>query len=177
MITQSEKDDVLELEGKALPALNLSATNGDIVNLSKLGGVTVIYIYPRTSPPNGRPIEGWSEIPGAKGCTPQSCAFRDYFTELKESGASRVFGLSSQNSTYQNEMAGRLHLPFPILSDQGLNLAKELKLPTFSAGGMTLFKRITLIIRDGKVEKAFCPIPDPEKNASDVIAFLRTRQK
>ena len=114
----------------------------------------------------------WNAIPGARCCTPQSCAFRDHFEELKRAGAAHVFGLSAQDTGYQREAVGRLHLPFELLSDEKLELAKALKLPTFEVAGMTLIKRLTLITRDGAIEKVFYPVFPPDRNAGEVLAWL-----
>jgi peroxiredoxin len=162
------------LTGLAVPDLALSATDGALVNLAKLRGRTVVYAYPRTGEPGKPLIEGWDAIPGARGCTPQSCAFRDHFAELKQLGVAQLFGLSTQDTAYQREAAERLHLPFAILSDAELDLTRALRLPTFSAGGMTLLKRLTLVIDDGKVVKVFYPVFPPDKNADEVIAWLRS---
>lgn len=161
------------LGGMKLPDLALPATSGAPVNLSKLTGRGVVYIYPRTGVPGIDPPEGWDMIPGARGCTPQSCSFRDLFGELKTLGVARVFGLSTQDSAYQQEAASRLHLPFPILSDEKLALAKALRLPTFSAAGMTLLKRMALVIDDGAITKAFYPVFPPDQSAAQVIAWIQ----
>jgi peroxiredoxin len=131
----------------------------------------VLYLYPRTGHPDRAVPDGWNEIPGARGCTPQSCAFRDHFNELKALGAG-VFGLSTQSSEYQQEAARRLHLPFELLSDAELVFAKALRLPTFEVESMTLIKRLTLVIRDGQVEKVFYPVFPPDKNAEEVTRWL-----
>ena len=161
------------LPGMKLPDLALPATGGPAVNLSKLKGRIVVYIYPRTGVPGVDAPPGWDDIPGARGCTPQSCSFRDHFAELKALGVVHVFGLSTQNTDYQSEAAQRLHLPFPILSDAALKFAGALNLPTFSAAGMTLLKRMALVIDDGTIAKAFYPVFPPNKNAEEVIAWLR----
>jgi peroxiredoxin len=164
------------LAGMRLPSLVLPATDGSNVDLSKLSGRTVVYVYPRTGVP-GQPLpEGWNEIPGARGCTPQSCGFRDHFGELKRLGVVRVFGLSTQDTAYQREAVERLHLPFPVLSDERLALARALDLPTFTTSGMTLLKRMALIIDDGVISKVFYPVFPPDKNAEEVIAWLRNQQ-
>ena len=111
---------------------------------------------------------GWDDIPGARGCTPQSCGFRDHFGELKRLGVAQLYGLSTQDTAYQQEAATRLHLPFAILSDEKLALTKALKLPTFTTSGMTLLKRMALVIDDGKITKAFYPVFPPDKNAEEV---------
>ena len=162
------------LTGLMLPDLALSATGGAPVNLAKLRGRTVVYAYPRTGEPGKPLIEGWDAIPGARGCTPQSCAFRDHFAELKQLDVAQLFGLSTQDTAYQREVAERLHLPFAILSDAELDFTRAVRLPTFSAGGMTLLKRLTLIIDDGKIVKVFYPVFPPDKNADEVIAWLRS---
>jgi peroxiredoxin len=161
------------LAGMKLPDLVLPATDGVAINLSKLSGRSVIYIYPRTGVPGVDPPAGWDLIPGARGCTPQSCSFRDHFGELKVLGVARVFGLSTQDSAYQQEAASRLHLPFPILSDENLALSKALKLPTFTAADMTLLKRMALVIDDGTITKVFYPVFPPDKNAVEVIAWIQ----
>ncbi len=154
-----------------MPTLELRATSGRMFDLSKISGRTVVYIYPRTGRPDEEPPTGWNEIPGARGCTPQSCSFRDHKAELEGLGA-KIFGLSTQDGAYQLEAVERLHLPFELLSDQNLALAKALSLPTFSADGMLLIKRVTLILKDGKVEKVFYPVFPPDKNAEEVISWL-----
>lgn len=162
------------LTGKRLPPLALAATDGSQVDLSKLSGRTVVYVYPRTGVP-GQPLpDGWDAIPGARGCTPQSCSFRDHFAELKALGVARVFGLSSQDTAYQREAVERLHLPFPVLSDEGLKLARALDLPIFTVAGMTLLKRMAWVIDDGVITKVFYPVFPPDKNAEEVLAWLRT---
>jgi peroxiredoxin len=161
------------LAGMKLPDLALPATEGKPVNLSKLKGRSVVYIYPRTGVPGVDTLPGWDQIPGARGCTPQSCSFRDHFGELKRLGVAQLFGLSTQDSAYQKEAATRLHLPFAILSDEKLALAKAIKLPTFSAAGMTLLKRMALVIDDGVISKTFYPVFPPDKNAEEVIAWLQ----
>ena len=164
------------LAGMRLPSLALAATDGSQVDLSQLSGRTVVYVYPRTGVP-GQPLpEGWNDIPGARGCTPQSCSFRDHFGELERLGIAHVFGLSTQDSAYQREAVERLHLPFPVLSDERLALARALDLPTFTTSGMTLLKRMALIIDEGVISKVFYPVFPPDKNAEEVIAWLRNQQ-
>lgn len=162
------------LWGMRLPSVPLPATDGRTVELAALPGTVVVYLYPRTGEP-GKPLpEGWDAIPGARGCTPQSCAFRDHHAELHALGAA-VFGLSSQTTTYQTEAATRLHLPFALLSDADLRFATALRLPTFTVAGMTLFKRLTLIVEDGVIAQVFYPVFPPDRNAGDVLAWLRER--
>ena len=162
------------LTGIKLPDLALPATSGGPVNLSKLKGRTVVYIYPRTGVPGQALPTGWDTIPGARGCTPQSCSFRDHFGELKRLGVAQLFGLSAQDTAYQQEAATRLHLPFPILSDEKLAFTRALRLPTFSVDGMTLIKRMALVIDDGTITKVFYPVFPPDKNAQEVITWLQT---
>jgi peroxiredoxin len=160
------------LPGMQLPSvLLLISTTGRAVNLAKISGRTVVYCYPRTGTPDKDPPQGWNEIPGARGCTPQSCAFRDHYQELRMLGA-EVFGLSTQNSDYQKEAVERLHLPFPLLSDEKLIFTKALNLPTFEVESLTLIRRLTLVIRDGFVEHVFYPVFPPDKNADEVIDWL-----
>jgi peroxiredoxin len=159
------------LEGQLFPDITFIATNNEHVNIQRLSGKTVIYLYPMTGQPDTPLPEGWDEIPGARGCTPQSCSFRDHHAELAALHT-RVFGLSTQTTAYQLEAKGRLHLPFELLSDDQCLLKTALKLPTFEVDGMTLYKRITLIIQDGVIIKSFYPVFPPDQNASDVLAWL-----
>jgi peroxiredoxin len=159
------------LTGMPLPAVSLTSTAGRVVDLASFGGRTVVYCYPRTGRPDQKPPPGWNAIPGARGCTPQSCGFRDHYQELQRLGA-RVFGLSTQDTAYQREAVERLHLPFELLSDAALTLARALRLPTFEVEGMTLIKRLTLIVGGGRIEKVFYPVFPPDKNAAEVIAWL-----
>lgn len=161
------------LAGTRLPDLMLAATDGSNVYLSKLAGRTVIYIYPRTGVPGIDPPPGWDMIPGARGCTPQSCSFRDHFGELRALGVAHVFGLSAQDTAYQQEAATRLQLPFPILSDEKLGLAKALRLPTFNAASMTLLKRMALVIDNSIITKVFYPVFPPDQSAAQVIAWIQ----
>jgi len=161
------------LAGRRLPPLALAATDGSQVDLAKRAGRSVVYVYPRTGRPGQPNIEGWDAIPGARGCTPQSCGFRDHFAELKALGVAHVFGLSTQDTEYQREAVERLHLPFPILSDQNLALTRAIGLPTFEIAGLTLLKRMALVIDDGVIVKVFYPVFPPDRNALEVIAWLR----
>lgn len=138
-------------------------------------GRTIVYAYPRTGRPGIENPEGWDMIPGARGCTPQSCSFRDHFAELRDLGIDHLFGLSTQDPDYQREAAERLHLPFALLSDENLKLARAMILPTFEISGMTLLKRFTLVIKSGTVEHVFYPVFPPDRSASDVIAWLSQR--
>jgi peroxiredoxin len=164
------------LVGMKIPSLILAATDGREIDLSREAGLVVVYAYPRTGVPNVPNPDGWDAIPGARGCTPQTCAFKDHFAELRKLGVSALFGLSTQDTEYQREAAERLHLPFVILSDEKLVLTRAMKLPTFRVGEMTLLKRLTLIIRDGKIEHVFYPVFPPDRNATDVVNWLRANK-
>jgi len=161
------------LNGMRLPSIPLVATDGSSVDLSKLKGRTIVYVYPRTGRPGQALPTGWDAIPGARGCTPQSCGFRDHFADLKALGVAQLYGLSSQDSAYQREAVERLHLPFAILSDAGLALASALKLPTFTVDGMTLIKRMAWVIDDGSITHVFYPVFPPDRSADEVVDWLR----
>ena len=163
------------LTGFLLPDVALISTAGSMVHLAKLPGRTVIYCYPRTGRPDQPIPAGWDLIPGARGCTPQSCAFRDHYQELQGLHTD-VYGLSTQDTAYQQEAAQRLHLPFPLLSDADLTFTKALRLPTFTVDSMTLIKRVTLIVEDGEIIKVFYPVFPPDQNAANVIDWL-SRQR
>lgn len=160
------------LRGMAVPPIPLRSTAGRWVRLSELTGRTVVYCYPRTGEPDRDPPPGWNEIPGARGCTPQTCAFRDHHAEIRALGA-QVFGLSTQTTRYQAEMVERLHVPFEVLSDADLLMARALRLPTFTVEGMTLIKRLTMFLMDGVIEHVMYPVFPPDRNAEDVLARLR----
>jgi peroxiredoxin len=135
----------------------------------------VLYAYPRTGRPGEDPLTpDWDLIPGARGCTPESCAFRDHAAELRATGA-EVAGLSTQDSGYQREAAERLHLPFPLLSDVDLELTRALDLPTFTVAGQVLLKRLTLVVRQGSIEHVFYPVFPPDEHAAEVLEWLRSR--
>ena len=164
------------LPGTAVADITLPATDGSAVSLARLAKRTVIYAYPMTGQP-GTPLpEGWDEIPGARGCTPQNCAFRDHHADLLAAGADRVYGLSTQDTRYQREAAERLHLPFPLLSDAALRLTTELQLPAMLVDGATLLKRMALIIDDGVITHVFYPVFPPDRNAGEVLAWLRAQR-
>ena len=163
------------LTGMRAPDLSLAATDGGSVNIARMRGRTVVYVYPRTGQPGVPLPDGWDAIPGARGCTPQSCGFRDHFQELQKLGVRRVYGLSTQDSDYQREAAERLHLPFPLLSDAGLKLQRALRLPSFQIHGMTLLKRLVLVIDDGVIVHVFYPVFPPDRSAEEVLAWLQAR--
>jgi peroxiredoxin len=160
------------LVGVKLPSLNLQATDCSKIDLSQVKGCFVIYCYPRTGTPNTSLPEGWDQIPGARGCTPQSCAYRDHYQEIKALGA-EVFGLSTQSTEYQSEMVNRLHLPYPVLSDEHFKFQQALNLPTFEVAGMTLLKRLTLIVINGVVEAVHYPVFPSDSDPAWVIERLR----
>lgn len=162
------------LVGMTLPPVVLPATDGTPVMLSHLKGRVVLFAYPRTGEPGKISlVEDWDMIPGARGCTPQTCAFRDLFRDLQDAGAQHVFGMSTQDTAYQREMAERLHVPFPILSDENLEFTRALKLPSMEVAGLTMIKRLALIIDDAKITHVFYPVFPPDRNAGDVLAWLQ----
>jgi peroxiredoxin len=162
------------LKGMTIPPINLVATDDNSVTLAALKGRSVVFAYPRTGEPGKISlVDDWDMIPGARGCTPQTCSFRDLFAELKATGAQHVLGLSTQSNAYQTEMASRLHLPFPVLSDEKLELTRALKLPTMEVAGLTLIKRLALIIDDARITHVFYPVFPPDRNAGDVLNWLR----
>jgi len=177
MSSESDAHVIARLTGQILPALPLSATNDGTVDLSALAGRTVVYAYPRTAEPGVPSPEGWDEIPGAKGCTPQSCSFRDHAAELRAVGVENLFGLSSQTTEYQAEAAERLHLPFPLLSDADHRFKEAMAMPDFEAGGMRLFKRLTMVIDDGNITKVFYPVSDPASDAENVLKWCADNRR
>ena len=162
------------LTGMRVPSITLPATDGTTVDLATLTGRTIVYAYPRTGVPGIDNPEGWDGIPGARGCSPQSCAFRDHFADLRDAGVAHVYGISAQSTDYQREAAERLQLPFPLLSDEQLAFAHAAKMPTLEAPGMTLLNRCTLVIDDGTITHVFYPVFPPDRNAEDVLAWLRS---
>lgn len=162
------------LAGATVPALSLPATDGSTADLADLASaVLVVYAYPQTGVP-GRPIPaGWDDIPGARGCTPQSCAFRDSSTELDALGAA-VVGVSAQPLDEQRDFAAREHIPYPLLNDSGFALARELGLPTFELEGRSYYRRLTFVAHAGRIAKVFYPVFPPQRNAADVTAWLRS---
>lgn len=168
----TETQLVARLTGTTLPDVTLNATDGTSVALAHLVGISVIYAYPRTSPPNAAPIPGWDDIAGTRGCTPQSCGFRDHHAALQALGVTRVFGLSTQSTAYQQEMVKRLHLPFSVLSDADFALRDALNLPYFEAAGFTLLKRFTLIVEGNRIKQVLYPVADPAAQAAHIEAAL-----
>ena len=159
------------LIGMELPDIELTATDGSLVNLAAQSRKTVIYCYPMTGRPGVPLPEGWDEIPGARGCTPQSCSFRDHHAELSALGAD-VYGLSTQSNAYQKEMAERLHLPFLVLSDANFKFCEAMRLPTFEVSGMRLLKRVTMIAENNSVVSVHYPIFPSDSDAAWVIEQL-----
>jgi len=159
------------LQGLELPHLVLDSSNGPV----DLASFSVLYVYPRTGKPGEPSLPGWDAIPGARGCTPQSCAFRDHAADLAQLGAT-VAGLSAQSLADQCEFAERNHIPYPVICDSSLALRDVLGLPTFEVAGHTLYKRLALVARDGRIEKVFYPVFPPDRNAADVVAWLRDRR-
>jgi len=158
------------LVGMTIPPVSLIATDDTAVTLSALPGRTVVFAYPRTGEPGKIGlVDDWDMIPG----TPQTCAFRDLFADLKAAGASHVFGLSTQSNAYQTEMASRLHLPFPVLSDEKLELARALDLPIMEVAGLSLIRRLALIVDDARITQVFYPVFPPDRNAGDVLEWLK----
>lgn len=155
-----------------LPSIPLEATTGERIDLSTIPGRAVVFAYPRTGQPGQPPlIPDWDLIPGARGCTPETCAFRDLAKDFGVLGV-RVFGLSTQEPTYQRELAERLHLPFPVLSDADRALAEALRLPTLTIGGHVLLARLSWLQSDGRIERVWYPVFPPDRHASEVLASL-----
>jgi peroxiredoxin len=156
-----------------LPSLALRTTGGGSIDLSQRsrGRTLVVFAYPRTGRPEVDSPAGWDAIPGARGCTPEACGFRDLSAEFADVGV-EIYGLSTQDTDYQQEAVDRLQLPYPLVSDAALELTTALRLPTFSVEGVTLLRRLTMVIRDGRVEGVLYPVFPPDRAASDVLAFL-----
>jgi peroxiredoxin len=164
------------LPGLSVPAVALPSTAGGSVDLAVLAaGLAVAYVYPRTGTPGKSSPDGWNDIPGARGCTPQSCGYRDALGQFESLGA-KVVGVSAQDASEQAAFAEREHIPFPLLGDSGLSLADALGLPTFEAGGMTLYRRLTLVVEAGRIVKAFYPVFPPDLDAVEVLAWLTARR-
>ncbi len=158
------------LAGLELPDLELDSSDGRV----NVRDFDVIYVYPRAGRPGRDLPPGWDETPGARGCTPQSCAFRDAHSDLAALGV-RVAGLSAQDLDDQREFAERNHMPFPVVSDPDLRLGIALDLPTFEIAGLTLYKRCTLVAEDARIVKSFYPVFPPDANAGDVLRWLQNR--
>lgn len=163
------------LLGSVIPPVSLMSTSGKNVTLGTYTSTLVVYFYPMLGRPDSAPLIGWNEIPGARGCTPQTCAFRDSHAAIKQLGV-EVFGVSAQRLQDQQEAQARLHLPFALLHDGELALAHAMKLPTFEYEGLRLIKRLTIITKAGVIQKVFYPVFPPDKNASEVTAWLRHAQ-
>lgn len=162
------------LVGRQMPSLRLPSTQGGSFDLAALPpGRTVIFAYPMTGKPGVALPAGWDEIPGARGCTPQTCAFRDLHADFRSQGAT-VLAVSTQSTAYQREMAERLQVPYPVLSDADYRLTEALDLPTFEAGGMRLLRRLTLIVRNGTIEHVFYPVFPPDESAARTLAWLKS---
>ena len=159
------------LVGMKMPPVNLQATNGKVINLGKLSGVNILFCYPMTGVPGVPLPPGWDDIPGARGCTPQACSYRDAYPKLKES-VSRIFGVSVQSSSYKRELHDRLELPYEILSDEKFELQRSLNLPTFEVEGRRLLKRLTLIVKEGVVDKVHYPVFPSNKDVDWVLEQL-----
>jgi len=164
------------LSGMSVPAITLMSTSGRRVGLAEISRErAVIFCYPRTGAPGQAVPNGWDQIPGARGCTPESCGFRDHYEEIRGM-KTEVFGLSTQGSEYQQEVVARLHLPFEILSDADFAFTDALRLPTFDFDGVRLLKRLTLVLSKGKIEKVFYPVFPPDKHADEVVLWLSQRR-
>ena len=164
------------LPGLRLPSVPLVSTSGGSVDLSTVAGSVVVYAFPRTGVPGQAPlVDDWDSIPGARGCTPESCGFRDHHADLAAAGAG-VLGLSTQDTAYQSEAVARLHLPFALLSDEQHALTDSIRLPTMTVGGQRLLKRITLLVTDGRVEQVWYPVFPPDTHAEEVLGWLRTQR-
>jgi peroxiredoxin len=169
------EENLTHLNNYIIKPIKLKSTQNELTELSEIKGLTIIYVYPMTGQPDKPLPDNWDNIPGARGCTPQSCSFRDNFHELKRLNISNIFGLSSQTSEYQREMVQRLKLPYEVLSDEKLEFAKQLNLPIFEVGEIKLIKRITLILDNNKIIKYFYPVFPPDKNVDEVIAYLKIK--
>lgn len=165
------------LLGMLMPNVSLPSTEGAGVSLDQLSGWNVIFFYPMTGRPDIPLPDGWDSIPGARGCTPQSCSFRNLSQELASNGVTAIYGISTQSTEYQLEAATRLHLPFALLSDSELHLAGALQLPTMEVSGMTLIRRLTLILHGPKIEHVFFPVFPPDRSAVDVLRLMKNLRK
>jgi peroxiredoxin len=159
-----------------MPSVVLPDTSGKSVDVAKLTGLTILFCYPRTGAPGETITDDWNAIPGARGCTPQACSFRDELAELRKHGVKNVFGLSTQESPYQAEAKDRLHLRYELLSDENLTFAKALRLPIFEWQGKTLVKRLALAVEDAKIIHVWYPVFPPDSNAKEVVKWLASKK-
>lgn len=164
------------LEGMQVPSIALTGSSGNTVIIGAAQGMVVVYFYPLIGRPDSPPMLGWNDIPGARGCTPQSCAFRDLYAEFNALGVT-VYGASSQSHAEQVEASRRLHLPFDLVSDSIFELAHALALPTFEYNSLRLLKRLTLILEDGIIRKVFYPVFPPNENAASVLNWIKEYRK
>ena len=165
----------VHLQGATIPAMKLASTSGQCIDISILSGITVVFAYPMTGRPDKPLPDGWDQIPGARGCTPQSCSFGNLYSDMKLLGISHLYGLSTQETEYQREAVKRLGLSYDMLSDIDLKLKTALNLPILKVDGMTLLKRLTMVIEDGRITKVFYPVFPPDKNAEAVMEWLMNR--
>lgn len=163
------------LKGLAFPPIPLASTAGNTVDPSTLSGLSILFCYPRTGAPGETVPDEWNAIPGARGCTPQACSFRDAADDFLTHGVSYVFGVSTQDTPYQQEVRQRVHLPFQLLSDEHLEMTNRLDLPTFEWEGKKLIKRLTMAVEDGKIVHVWYPVFPPDRSAADVLQWLSTR--
>jgi peroxiredoxin len=172
-LPEPEDDGVADhLPGARIPSLVLESSQGPVDLAELCSELGVLYVYPRTGKPGVESLPGWDEFPGARGCTPQSCAFRDHAQELAGLGAV-VAGLSAQTLEDQIEFAERTHMPYPVLADPELRAAQAMALPMFSIAGHRLYRRLAFVARRGRIDKVFYPVFPPDRNAADVLAYLR----
>ncbi|KAK3645443.1 hypothetical protein LTR56_009170 [Elasticomyces elasticus] len=177
-IPKPEDDGACDhLNGMGFPSISIPSTSGDSVDLSKLQGLNILFIYPRSGAPGENVPAEWDAIPGARGCTPQACSFRDASKDFAEQGVSKIFGCSTQDTDYQRELKDRVHLPYELLSDEKLELAKVLRLPTHEWQGKTLIKRMAIAIENEKIEKVWYPVFPPDQSAAQVLEWLKGGRK
>ncbi len=173
LVAPEDDGSANHLPGQAMPSLDLPSTDGERVNLAELGtGRTLIYVFPMTGAPEADMPEGWDAIPGARGCSPHNCDMRNHYAELMQNGVNRVFGLSSQPVEYQQVLAQALQLPYPLLTDETMELGSSLHLPTIRAEGLTVYQRLALLINDGVIEHVFFPVFPPDQHARVVLEWL-----
>lgn len=170
--TPEDDGGAAHLAGQKIPSIQLTGTHHESIDLSSLSGLSIVFAYPMTGRPDVALPDNWDMIPGARGCTPQACSFRDTHNALKKAGVDHVFGLSTQATEYQSEAADRLHLPYPLLSDAGGEMHTALNLPVMEVEGTLLLKRLTLAVRDGEIGKVWYPVFPPDRSADDVLNWL-----